>query len=71
MLLTTNWSTLNNKDVNIAFNELQERIDFSMNTKAPLKIVEIPSHRIWCEPWITKGISKSMERCIQLNKNVM
>ena len=47
MLLTTNWSTLNNKDVNITFNELQERIDFCMNTIAPLKIVKISRHRIW------------------------
>ena len=35
----------------------------------PLKHVKIPGHKIWHDPWITKGISKSMNKCLKLYKN--
>ena len=68
LLLSTDWATLNTKDVNISFTELQNRIDYYMNAITPLKTVIIPSHKAWCEPWITKGLSKSMNKCTLLYK---
>ena len=39
-----------------------------MDTLAPLKPKKIPNHIIWLEQWITKGISKSMSKCVHLYK---
>ena len=41
----------------------------SMDKIAPIKHVIIPSHKIWKEPWITKGLSKLMSTCTQLYRN--
>ena len=68
LLSTTDWSTLNSKDVNIAFTELQERIDNCMNAITPLKTIIIPKHKVLHEPWVTKGLSKSMNKCTPLYK---
>ena len=68
LLLTTDWSTLNNKDVNTAFMELQERIEHCMNAIMHLKTITIPNLKVWHEQWITKGLSKSKNKCIQLYK---
>ena len=32
------------------------------------KTNKIPGHRVWHEPWITKGLSRSMEKCMKLYK---
>ena len=40
-----------------------------MDKIAPIKNVTIPSHKIWKEPWITKGLSKSMNTCTQLYRD--
>ena len=70
LLLSTDWSTLNTTDVNKSFTELQNRIDDCMNAITPLKTITIPRHKVWCEPWITKGISNSMNNCTHLYKKV-
>lgn len=71
MLLTTDWTSLNKSDVNIAFSELQHRIEHCINIVASLIQVIIPNHKIWREPWITKGLSKSMDKCALLYKNTL
>ena len=48
--------------------EMQNRIEYCMNAITPLKTIIIPSHKVWCEPWITKGLSKSMNKYVQLYK---
>ena len=68
LLLSTNWSTLNTPDVNKSFTELKDRIEECMNAIAPLKTIKIPMHKVWHEPWITKGISNSMNHCTHLYK---
>ena len=35
---------------------------------APIKNNRIPCHKIWQEPWITTGLSRSMNKCTQLYK---
>ena len=45
--LTSDWAVLDNKDVNIALTQLQERIDSCMSEVAPLKVIRIPNHKIW------------------------
>ena len=68
LLLMTDWSNLHKSDVNIAFSELQNRIDNCINAVASVKHVTISNHNIWREPWITKGLSKFMDKCAQLYK---
>ena len=68
MLLTTNWSTLSQTDVNLAFHEFQNKIEIYLDTVAPLKHTIIPTHKIWREPWITKRLSNSMNKCNYLYK---
>ena len=69
MLLSIDWTILHQTDVNLAFNQLQTMIEDCLDKIAPIKHVTIPSHRIWKEPWITKGLSKSMNKCTQLYKD--
>ena len=38
---------------------------------APPKNVKILGHKIWHDPWITKGISKSMNKCLKLYKTLL
>ena len=38
---------------------------------APIKHVTISNHKIWREPWITKSLSKSMDKCAQLYKQTI
>ena len=71
MLLLTDWTTLHQTDVNIAFQEFQNRIESCLDTVAPLKQVIIPEHKIWREPWITKCLSNSMDKCIYLYKKTI
>ena len=68
LLLMTDWSNLHKSDVNIDFSELQNRIDNCINAVTPVKHVTISNHNIWREPWITKGLSKFMDKCAQLYK---
>ena len=68
MLLTTNWSTLSQTDVNLAFHEFQNKIKIYLDTVTPLKHTIIPTHKIWREPWITKRLSNSMNKCNYLYK---
>ena len=49
LLLMTDWSNLHKLDVNIAFSELQNRIDNCINAVAPVKHVTISNHKIWRE----------------------
>ena len=67
-LLSTDWTNLNNSNVNTALDEFQSKIEECLDSIAPLKIKKIPLHKIWCEQWITKGISNSMRKCTQLYK---
>ena len=60
LLLSSDWSTLNKRDLNIAFKEYQNIIDKCLDTVAPIKQIKIPCHRVWHEPWITKSLSRSM-----------
>ena len=62
------WSTLHHSDVDIAFNQFQLKIEESMDKIAPYKYKTIPNHKIWKEPWITKGLSNSVNKCTQLYK---
>ena len=71
MLQTTDWTTLNQTDVNIAFHELQNKIESCLNTVAPLRHCVIPDHKIWKEPWIMKGLSNSMNKCNYLYKKFL
>ena len=66
LLLSSDWSTLNKCDVNIAFKEYQNITDKCLDSVAQMKQIKIPSHRVWHEPWITKGLSRSMDKCIKL-----
>ena len=70
MLFVIDWTTLHQSNVNLAFNQLQTIIE-CMDKIAPVKHVTIPSHKIWKEPWITKGLSKSMNTCTQLYKDTL
>ena len=71
MLLTTDWTTLNQTDVNLAFNEFHNKIESYLNIVAPLKHSIIPEHKIWKEPWITKGLSNSINKCNYLYKRFL
>ena len=66
--MSIDWTNLNSKDVSIAFDEFQKTLENCLDTIAPLRLIEIPTHKVWCKPWITKGISKSMDKCIRLYK---
>ena len=68
MLLTTNWLTLSQTDVNLAFHEFQNKIEACLDIVAPLQHSIIPEHKVWREPWITKGLSNSMDKCTSLYK---
>ena len=71
LLLTTDWSTLHKDDVNIAFIDFQTCVDYCIDTIAPIKRVIIPNHKIWKEPRISKGLSKSMGKCLHLYKKTI
>ena len=71
MLLTTDWTTLNKMDVNLAFHEFQNKIESYLNIVAPLRHSVIPEHKIWKEPWITKGLSNSINKCNYLYKKFL
>ena len=66
LLLTTDWSNLNKTNVNIAFKEFQNMLDQCLDTITPIKQINIPRHKIWHEPWITKGLSRSMDKCMTI-----
>ena len=65
------WSTLHHSDVDVAFNQFQLKIEESMDKIAPYKHITIPNHKVWKEPWITKGLSNSMNKCTQLYKKTL
>ena len=67
-LLSIDLSNLNRKNVNIALDDFQQTIENCLDTIAPLKLIKIPTHKVWHEPWISKGISNSMDKCIKLYK---
>ena len=67
-LLKVDWTQLYNTNLNITLDEFQNKIEDCLDTMAPLKSKMIPIHKIWQEQWITKGISKSMRKCIHLYK---
>ena len=71
LLSVIDWTILHQSNVNLAFNQLQTIIEECMDKIAPIKHVMIPSHKIWREPWITKGLSKSMNTCTQLYKDTL
>ena len=60
------WTTLHQSNVNLAFNQLQTKIEECKDKISPVKHVTIPGHKIWKGPWITKGLSNSMNKCTQL-----
>ena len=67
-LRSTDWTNLNNSNVNTALDEFQSKIEDCLDSIAPLKLKKIPIHKIWREQWITKGISNSMRKCTNLYK---
>ena len=67
-LSTVDWSQLNDTNVNIALGEFQQTIEDCLDTLEPLKLKKKPSHKIWHEQWIIKGISKSMDKVVNLYK---
>ena len=71
LLAVIDWSTLHPSNVDLAFNQFQMKIKESMDKIAPIKHITIPSHKIWKEPWITKGLSNSMNKCTQLYKKTL
>ena len=71
LLSTVDWTILHQSNVNLAFNQLQTIIEECMDKFAPIKHVTIPGHKIWREPWITKGLSKSMNTCTQLYRDTL
>ena len=71
LLSQSNWTNLNNENVNNAFQMFHERLNSILDKVDPLKLVKIPGHKIWHDPWITKGISKSMNKCLKLYKNTI
>ena len=68
LLLSTDWTTLKTLDINKSFSKLQNRIEECMNAISPLRTIKIPMHKAWREPWITKGLSNSMNHCTHLYK---
>ena len=66
LLMTTDWSQLHGTDLNKAFQEFQNKLDYCLNKIAPIKRKIIPSHKIWGEPWITKGLARSMDKCSKI-----
>ena len=68
MLQSTDWTTLNQTDVNLAFHELQNKIESCLNIVVPLRHCVIPEHKIWKDPCIMKGLSNSMNKCNYLYK---
>ena len=62
------WTNLNKENVNIAFQQFQDKLNHILDKTAPIKNIKIPGHKIWQDPWITKGISKSMNKCLKLYK---
>ena len=71
LLSVIDWTTLHPSNVNLAFHQFQMKIEESMDKIAPIKCIMIPSHKIWKEPWITKGLSNSMNKCTQLYKKTL
>ena len=70
LLSVIDWTTLHPSNANLAFNQFQMKIEESMDKIAPIKHITIPSHKIWKEPRITKGLSNSMNKCTQLYKKL-
>ena len=68
LLLTTNWTNLHKDDINKAFNDFQKWMGSCIDTIAPIKRITIPNHKIWKEPWLSKGLTKSMDKCLHLYK---
>ena len=71
LLSVVDWSTLHSNNVDVAFNQFQSKIEESLDKIAPYKHITIPNHKMWKEPWITKGLSNSMNKCIQLYKKTL
>ena len=71
LLLTTDWTTLHKDNVNKAFNDFQKWVESCIDAIAPIKRVTIPNHKIWKEPWLSKGLSKSMDKCPYLYKKTI
>ena len=69
LMTQENWTNLDNENVNIAFQQFQDKFNYILDKIAPTKNIKIPGHKIWHDPWITKGISKSMNKCLKLYKN--
>ena len=69
MMTQENWTNLDEENVNIAFQQFQDKLDHILDKIAPIKNIKIPRHRIWHDPWITKGISKSTNKCLKLYKS--
>ena len=55
------WTTLHQSNVNLAFNQLQTKIEECMDKIAPVKHVMIPSHKIWKGSLDNKGTVKLNE----------
>ena len=68
LLHNTDWSVLDRNNVNITFKEFHTILEKNLDLVAPIKNNRIPCHKIWQEPWITTGLSRSMNKCTQLYK---
>ena len=69
LMTQENWTNLDKENVNIAFQQFHDKLDHILDKIAPIKNIKIPGHKIWHDPWITKGISKSTNKCLKLYKN--
>ena len=69
LIIQVEWTNLDEENVNIAFQQFHDKLNNILDKIAPLKVIKILGHKIWHDPWITKGISKSMNKCLKLYRN--
>ena len=65
------WSILENLDVNFGYHFFLEMMTDTIDRHAPLKEVTIPAKKVIHEPWMTKGLLKSAEKCNSMHKSVI
>ena len=64
-LLDENWSKYisDNLSLEESFNNFHTHLTQKIDQFLPYKTIEIHNHRLRREPWLTKGLEKSMKKC--------
>ena len=64
-LLAEDWSKYINDDNSLedSFNKFHQHLTKKIDQFLPYKTIEVHNHRLRREPWLTKGLEKSMKKC--------